>query len=87
MRIDAGLGLWLKHYICEIIRTHIGNDSKINRWQIENSWVEGKNKEEDKNNGYYSMTDKWLEEYVFEIIVNKKYLLNDLKKKWNVNIQ
>ena len=33
------------------------------------------------------MTDKWLEEYVFEIIVNKKYLSNDLKKKWNGNIQ
>jgi bleomycin hydrolase len=63
------------------------NDSVINRWQIENSWGEGKNKEEDKSNGYYSMTDKWLEEYVFEIIVNKKYLSNDLKKKWNENIQ
>lgn len=62
--------------------------SIINRWQIENSWGEDKKDKEDKEdfNGYYSMTDKWMDEYVFEIIINKKYISNDLKKKWNQDI-
>ena len=68
-------------------------DNKIiNRWQIENSWGEDKNNKNDENdnendyNGYYSMTDKWMDEYVFEVIVNKKYVSNDIKKKWNQDI-
>ena len=66
-------------------------DNKIiNRWQIENSWGEDKNDKNDENendyNGYYSMTDKWMDEYVFEVIVNKKYVSNDIKKKWNQDI-
>ena len=58
------------------------NDSIINRWQIENSWGENKEEGNEENNyeGYYSMTDKWMKEYVFEIIINKKYLSNDIKK-------
>lgn len=65
------------------------NDSIINRWQIENSWGENKEEGNEENNydGYYSMTDKWMKEYVFEIIINKKYLSNDIKKKWNQEIQ
>ncbi len=64
-------------------------DNKIiNRWQIENSWGEDKNDKNEENdyNGYYSMTDKWMDEYVFEVIVNKKYVSNDIKKKWNQDI-
>ena len=64
-------------------------NSVINRWQIENSWGNNKNDNENDNendNGYYSMTDKWMDEYVFEIIVNKKYISDDLKKKWNQDI-
>ena len=64
------------------------DDKIINRWQIENSWGEDKNDKNNENdyNGYYSMTDKWMDEYVFEIIVNKKYVSNDIKKKWNQDI-
>jgi len=61
-------------------------DSEINRWQIENSWGDNKNNEDNDANGYYSMTDKWMDEYVFEIIVNKKYISDNLKKKWKNNI-
>ena len=31
------------------------------------------------------MTDKWMDEYVYEIVINKKYLPSDLKN-YNQNI-
>ena len=67
---------------------------EINRWQIENSWGDGEANIENicKNSGndykgYYSMTDKWMDEYVFEVGINKKYVTNEIKKKWNENIK
>ena len=41
----------------------------IDKWQVENSW--GKS---DAAEGYYIMSDKWFDEYVYEIAINKKYL-------------
>ena len=44
-------------------------NGKSRRWRVENSWgVKGGDK------GYYLMTDKWFEEYNYEIVVDKKYL-------------
>ena len=57
----------------------------INRWQIENSWGTNRHKntdEENVYNGYYTMTDKWFDEYVFMIVVNKKYANSSIKKKF-----
>ena len=42
-------------------------DNKIiNRWQIKKQWGEDKNDKNEENdyNGYYSMTDKWMDEYL-----------------------
>lgn len=44
-------------------------DGKPTKWRVENSW--GK-KGGDK--GYLIMTDKWFDEYMFEIAVHKKYV-------------
>ncbi len=44
-------------------------NGKPRRWRVENSWgVKGGDK------GYYLMTDKWFDEYNYEIVVDKKYL-------------
>ncbi|KRM59902.1 hypothetical protein C5L31_000092 [Secundilactobacillus malefermentans] len=40
-----------------------------NRWKVENSWGE---KNGDK--GYFVMADSWMNDYVYEVVVNKKYL-------------
>ena len=39
------------------------------KWQFENSW--GANSGE---NGYLTFTDQWFNEYMFRIVVNKKFI-------------
>lgn len=55
-------------------------NGKPTKWRVENSW--GK-KSGDK--GYFIMSDKWFDEYMFEIAIHKKYLTKktceDFKKK------
>lgn len=43
--------------------------NKSTRWKIENSW--GTN---GANAGYHSASDKWFDEFVFQAVINKKYL-------------
>ena len=59
---------------------HIGDDGKPIRWKIENSWGTDK-----VNKGYYVMSHSWFERFVYQIVINKKYLndeeLKALEKK------
>ena len=45
-------------------------NNKPTKWRVENSW--GPKGGGDK--GYYLMTDKWFDEYMYEVVVDKKYL-------------
>lgn len=38
------------------------------KWLVENSWGDG------PNNGHLVITDEWLDEYLFRLVVNKKYI-------------
>jgi bleomycin hydrolase len=49
-------------------------DGKPDRWKIQNSWGEDKG-----DKGYYVMTDRWFEEYVYQIVIQKKYLPDSLR--------
>jgi len=40
-----------------------------NRWKVENSWGE---KNGDK--GYFVMTDDWMDDFVYEVVVHKRFL-------------
>ncbi len=44
-------------------------DGQPRRFKVENSWGKESGKE-----GYYVMSEEWFEEYVYEIVVPKKYL-------------
>lgn len=48
---------------------------RVNRWKVENSW----GKEVGKD-GYFVMDDRWFEEYLYQIVVNKKYLSEELRR-------
>ena len=49
-------------------------DDKPTRWKIENSWgTDG------PHNGYHMASDSWFGKYVFQAVVNKKYLGEKVK--------
>jgi bleomycin hydrolase len=50
-------------------------DDKPVKWQFENSWGASYG-----HNGYLTFTDDWFSEYMFRIVVNKKYVSTDILK-------
>ena len=49
------------------------DNGKIDKWKVQNSW--GEDAGED---GFFVMSDKWFEEYNYEVVINKKHLSDDL---------
>ena len=47
----------------------LNGDGSANRWRVENSWGD-----EPGDKGYYMMTDDWFDEYMYQVVVHKKYL-------------
>ncbi|WP_272940698.1 C1 family peptidase [Mycoplasmopsis caviae] len=61
-----------------IIGVNLDNDGNPINWEIENSWGDEVGKK-----GYFSMSDKWFEEYVFGVIVDPKYVDKEALKGLN----
>ncbi|MFC4617566.1 C1 family peptidase [Camelliibacillus cellulosilyticus] len=53
-------------------------DDKPNRWKVENSW--GK---DPGNKGFFIMSDPWFDQYMYQVVVHKKYLPETLKSALN----
>ena len=55
-------------------------DEKPTKWKIENSWGD-----DVANKGYYVATDSWFDKFVYQVVINKKYLndqeIKDLEKE------
>ncbi len=47
----------------------LDEDGKPLRWKVENSWGDKRGHE-----GAYNMSDEWFEQYLYQVVVNKKYL-------------
>lgn len=52
-----------------LIGVNLGQDGKPDRWKIENSWGT-----ESGQKGYFVCSDLYFDSYVFEVIINRKYL-------------
>lgn len=52
-----------------LIGVNILPDGSIDKWLLENSWGADRG-----HNGFLTMTDRWFDEYMFRVVINKKYL-------------
>ncbi len=69
-RLDYGESLM--NHAMALTGVNIDDDGKPVRWRVENSW--GKDAGKD---GYYVMSDRWFNEYTYQVVVNKKYLTDE----------
>src|SRR5699024_6922391 len=51
------------------------DNGEIRKWKVENSWSEKSGRK-----GYFTMSDKWFDEFVYEVVVRKEFLTEDQKK-------
>ncbi len=63
-----------------LIGVDVDANGKSVKWEFENSWGTDAG-----HNGYLTFTDRWFDEYMFRVVINKKYLapraLKALKQK------
>jgi bleomycin hydrolase len=50
----------------------------ICRWRVENSWGSDYG-----SSGYLSMWDDWFDEFVYQVVIDRKYVSEDLLQAWS----
>ncbi len=50
-----------------LVAVDLDENSKPKKWMVENSWGDG------ANGGHLIMSDKWFDEYMFRLVIDKKY--------------
>jgi bleomycin hydrolase len=48
-------------------------DGKTTKWRVENSWGDDRGEK-----GYLLMTQKWFDEFMYEVVVDKKFVPQDV---------
>ncbi len=57
-----------------LVGVNIGKNGQPDKWLVENSWGPG------ANDGHLIMTDPWFDEYMFRLVVDRKYLTDKARK-------
>ena len=60
-----------------LVAVDLDDNGKPVKWMVENSWGPG------ANDGHVIMTDDWVNEYLFRLVVNKKFVPADILKMAN----
>lgn len=60
-----------------LVGVNLDSNNNPNRWRVENSWGKDVGHE-----GFFVMTDKWFNEYVYQVVINKKYLNEEQLKMY-----
>lgn len=66
-RLDYGQSLMTHAMVFQGV--NLDPDGRPTRWRVENSWGD-----EPGQKGYYVMSDAWFDEYMYQVVVHKKYL-------------
>ena len=61
-----------------ITGVNLDEDGKPNRWKIENSWGD-----QAGNKGYYVMSAAWFDQFVYQAVINRKYLTPELSAAYD----
>lgn len=69
-RLDYGQSLMTHAMVFQGV--NLDSDGNPTRWRVENSWGEEPGKK-----GYFVMSDEWFTEYMYQVVVNKKYLTKE----------
>ncbi len=77
-RLDYGQSLMTHAMVFQGV--NLDDDGRPNRWRVENSWGKDPGK-----GGYYVMTDRWFDEYMYQVVVNKKYLTDEQLSAYNAD--
>ena len=69
-RLDYGQSLMTHAMVFQGV--NLSESGEPTRWRVENSWGEDSGKK-----GYYVMSDQWFDEYMYQVVVNKRYLTRE----------
>jgi len=69
-RLDYGESMMTHAMVLEGVNFDAKGNTTL--WKVENSWGKDRAKE-----GFDSLTDEWFDEYVYQVVVDKKYLTEE----------
>lgn len=70
-RLDYGESLMTHAMV--LTGVNLDENDQPKKWKVENSWGEKVGKK-----GYFTMSDDWMSEYAYQIVVKKEYLSSEL---------
>ncbi|NVY95998.1 C1 family peptidase [Lactobacillus sp. DCY120] len=78
-RLDFGESMM--NHAMVITGVNLDADGQPTKWKIENSWGE-----QPGTKGYFVMSDAWFDQFVYQLVINKKYLPEDLQKVYDQEV-
>ena len=75
-RLDYGESLMTHAMV--LTGVNVLENGSTNRWKVENSWGD-----QNGYKGFYAMDDSWFDQFVYQVVINKKYLTPEELKEYS----